>query len=111
MSGDRELVERLNREAEYIETGQDQAIVQNQPPGERITIADLSATLPLLAATRLESLIEVLEPFAKYGRILQGQRVSDDAVLLELWDTKITVKDLRNAAALSPHSNDSGEEG
>lgn len=40
-----------------------------------------------------------LVPFAEYGKILQGQRVRPDAVVVEIFETKITVQDFLNAAA------------
>lgn len=45
-------------------------------------------------------LVEALRPYAGYGAVLQGQRVRDDEVVLELWEHRITVADLRRAAAL-----------
>lgn len=41
---------------------------------------------------------EALEPFAKYGKVLLGQRTSDDNVLIELWGNQITSGDLRRSA-------------
>ena len=43
---------------------------------------------------------EVLGPLGKYGAVLCGQRVRGDDVLIELWEHKITVDDLRKVAAL-----------
>jgi hypothetical protein len=46
----------------------------------------------------VQPLIDALKPVAEYGKILRGQLARDDRVLLELWDNKITVGDLRNIA-------------
>jgi hypothetical protein len=44
------------------------------------------------------ALVEALKPFAEYGHTLLGQKVRDDGVMVELWDHKITVADMRKAA-------------
>lgn len=41
---------------------------------------------------------EALEPFAKYGAILMGQRVAPDGCVVEIFDCRITVADFHNAA-------------
>lgn len=48
-------------------------------------------------ATRIAELEKALEPFAAYGEVLRGQRVADDRVVVQLWDHKITKRDLVNA--------------
>ena len=38
---------------------------------------------------------EALKPFLQYGRILRGQKVRDDSILIQLWDVELTVGDFR----------------
>jgi len=58
---------------------------------------ELRAELTALRASNMQ-LREALRPFAEYGAVLQGQRVRGDKVMVQLWDYKITVDDMRNAA-------------
>lgn len=41
---------------------------------------------------------EAAQPFARYGEMLMGQQVRDDAVMVELFDLKVTVGDFRKLA-------------
>lgn len=45
---------------------------------------------------QLQALLDAVKPFAEYGRILMGQRVSADGVVVEIFDTKLTVGDFRS---------------
>jgi hypothetical protein len=44
-----------------------------------------------------DALAEAIDPFAKYGEQLRGQRVRLDTVMLELWGTKIVAEHLTQA--------------
>ena len=59
---------------------------------------------------KVEALVEALGPIARYGEVLRGQWVRHDDPLIELWDHKISGRDLvRVAEAL--HSLKGGENG
>lgn len=49
-------------------------------------------------AAEIERLREALMPFAAHGVILRGQRVSNESVIAELFNSKLTVSDFRKAA-------------
>lgn len=54
-----------------------------------IEAAPLS-TVPAAPVAGEDAMAIALKPFVEYGNTLRGQRVRHDAVLIELWDHKIT---------------------
>jgi hypothetical protein len=55
------------------------------------------------------ALLDALKPFAEYGGVLLGQKTRDDGVMVELWDHKITVADMRKAARTALAQAESGQ--
>lgn len=71
--------------------------VQDMASDYESELARMDDELTTLRAER-DRLREALKPFAEYGHTLHGQRVGADKVMVQLWDHKITVGDMRNAA-------------
>jgi hypothetical protein len=80
-------IAKLQERCGDLEAGWDE-LKRAKEAAER-ALAEMQAQRDVLA--------EAIEPFAKYGEQLRGQRVRLDTVMLELWGTKIVVEHLTQA--------------
>ena len=73
----------------------------NELEGENRELSLIAAErlrLHVAAEQRVAAMREALEPFANYGHILLGQLSRPENIVVQLWDTKLTVDDFRKAA-------------